>query len=220
MKDKSKVYIVASFLLGIVIGGVFTFITFSDSESYEAEIERIVEEKIITEKVVDTVVVRKPIYIDSSKIASIADSLVNGTDTLSVLLTEDLDSSQLDPSNETTDSGFDEEEEEELVIISDRLITKKSLTVTWNGSLEAVSEEEKLGRSVDRFSEVMTVEFWESPLELTGYELSKNRLKLFGFNPKENVELKYSSEGEYLHVFIGELSFHLEKTTRFKTLNF
>jgi len=39
------------------------------------------------------------------------------------------------------------------------------------------------------------VEFWSSPINLTGYQLSKKKLVLFGFYEYKNVKLRYLSDG-------------------------
>jgi len=203
-----------AFLIGALLGGAGVYVLFLPETAESSDKEIVVEEKIITKNIVDTVVVQKPVYLDTNKVNLSDSTLLNKLDSVSIMDSVIVDSlSVLDPTSDTM-----EEEEEDLIIISDRLIAKRIVVAeTVNNDKEAA---EKLGLSADRFSDELVVEFWESPLELTGYELSKNRLKLFGFNPNEPISISYSNQEEFLDVIIGKLEFSLVKTTRFKTLNF
>jgi len=62
------------------------------------------------------------------------------------------------------------------------------------------------------------VEFWKSPLNITGYELTRNRLKLFGFNPNESISLQLDKNEEQILLNTESLSVVLKKTNQFKTL--
>jgi hypothetical protein len=203
-----------AFVIGALLGGLGVYAFFLPETSEEKDKEIVVEEKIITKNVVDTVVVQKPIYLDTNKVDLSDSTALKPMDSTIIMDSVLLDSVNT-PDKEFVDAA---EEDEDIIIISDRLIAKRKVSVDkLNGEEEAA---EKLGLSTDRFSDELVVEFWESPLELTGYELSKNRLKLFGFNPNESIKISYTKQEEFLDVVIGKLEFSLVKTTRFKTLNF
>jgi len=109
------------------------------------------------------------------------------------------------------------DDEKEEVIIMEELISQRSvlLGLLPNDSTD-VSELLKLKSSA--FAKDIMVEFWKSPLNITGYELTRNRLKLFGFNPNESISLQLDKNEEQILLNTESLSVVLKKTNQFKTL--
>lgn len=106
---------------------------------------------------------------------------------------------------------------EVVELVEDELI-RKSLVTVHKIETDTISVEKLLDVHTPYFGDEITVEFWESPLQLVGYELSRNQLKLFGFNPYDSIQVFNISNAPSLKVVIGDFELQLERTTRFKTL--
>jgi|GEM_PF-1872229 len=208
---KSGVLYFFLLVIGIMIGvgGMYLFnrdnpsdASFSDDQT--AAIDKLEIEKNKTKKKVP------------KKITQPTSSVETKEDTLVVL-----DSLELDTLIIRDTLSYLEGEEEYLDIVSERLIAKRSITiqVIQPDSLDA---SEMLNLKADSYSKSVVVEFWESPLDLIGYELNRSRLKLFGFNSEEMVELKRDYNSEKLKVLIGNSAnsvvLLLEKSPKFKSL--
>jgi hypothetical protein len=70
---------------------------------------------------------------------------------------------------------------------------------------------------VPSFSELIQIEYWNSPLQLTGYELSKNKLKLFGFDPSQQLVLSERND-KGLDVYFDDELHIFYKTNKFTAL--
>lgn len=68
------------------------------------------------------------------------------------------------------------------------------------------------------FSNKILVEFWNSPLNLIGYQLSRNKLKLYGFNPNETITLAYGKKEDELILQTQSVKVNLIKTNQFQSL--
>ncbi len=224
---KQKIIIGLAFLIGLSLGSLLTWISVSKNDSPQL-VETKIEEKIITKKVTDTVVVQKIVPTTISKKES-NDSIDYGaskdtsnSQSNSLLGDKKIEidtnlilNSEAIPNIDTTK----DENDEEIVIISERLVNRRTVKVTFTTS-ETEEPEDKIAPQAERFSENMVVEFWDSPLELTGYELSKNKLKLYGFNPNDIIRLSHDSNYEHLVLRSGQVELNLVKTNRFQSLNF
>lgn len=113
------------------------------------------------------------------------------------------------------------EEEEYFEMVSERLIAKRvvEVKIIQPDSLDA---SDLLNLTSDSYSKSLTIEFWESPLDLIGYELNRSRLKLFGFNAEEKVQVKRTYDSEKLNVQFGIINnsavLILEKSPKFKSI--
>jgi len=124
--------------------------------------------------------------------------------------------------SEEADNDFSEfiSEEDTMMydIISDELLSQRTVILTLP-PIDSTDVEDLLDLKSYAFSQKMTIEFWKSPLNLTGYELSRNKLKLFGFNPTESLHLSLSQNGESLFLNTETMSILLIKSDNFQTLN-
>src|SRR5690554_535718 len=204
------------YLTILIIGGILGFlasniINTAPSQSIETQIVKKVEEKVI----IDTVIVKKksPVVVleDTTK----AVELVSYEDSL---YAEVYDETQ----SEEADNDFSEfiSEEDTIMydIISDELLSQRTVILTLP-PIDSTDVEDLLDLKSYAFSQKMTIEFWKSPLNLTGYELSRNKLKLFGFNPTESLHLSLSQNGESLFLNTETMSILLIKSDNFQTLN-
>ena len=150
--------------------------------------------------------------IDSSDIDSTEFTITD--DSLGALLNADtliIDNEIISP----------EEDEEYFEIVSERLIAKRvvEVKIIQPDSLDA---SDLLNLKADSYSKSLAIEFWESPLDLIGYELNRSRLKLFGFNAEELVQIERAYDSEKLTVQIGtgnnSLVLILEKSPKFKSI--
>lgn len=185
--------------LGILIG---FFIFDSKEKDVITEVKTVYKDRVKTRTVRDTLVITSE--VTDTIIAS--DSL---TETDSIYVGNDSDSSIYTPSDE---------EVYDIDIITEKLVSKRNipLTVIENDSID---QSELLNLNSKSFNNSIIVEFWESPLELTGYELSRNKLKLFGFNPNESISLHLQNNKEGLLMKTETIKLYLSKTQKFKSLN-
>ena len=188
-------------LVGVGIGYGLNF-SLNNNDNAQQTPEKIYVEKIKKRVIIDTIKVKKfiniPVAMDSVFISDtiyLSDSLIIN--------------------EKENDLLVDDEKEE--VIIMDELISQRSvlLGLLPNDSTD-VSELLKLKSSA--FAKDIMVEFWKSPLNITGYELTRNRLKLFGFNPNESISLQLDKNEEQILLNTESLSVVLKKTNQFKTL--
>lgn len=112
-------------------------------------------------------------------------------------------------------------DDEYFEIVSERLIAHRNVPIQLVKP-DSLDASEILNLKADSYSKNIIVEFWESPLDLIGYELNRSRLKLFGFNADEAILIKRNYDSEKLIVQIGpssnSLIFSLEKSPKFKSI--
>ncbi|MDX1653227.1 MAG: hypothetical protein R3277_12085 [Brumimicrobium sp.] len=197
---KNALIYLFTFILGAV--SCFLVLRFTSLIEITPKVKTVVREKIRTKTVRDTVVLTKP----STKKYNPSDTL---TFEDSLLIAQSLDTLFDPPADEII---VDED------IITERMVSKRNITVIKEvpDSLDAT---ELLNINANSFSNSITVEFWESPLELTGYELTRNKLKLFGFNPNESITLRLAEDKDYLILKTETLNLILTKSKKFKSLN-
>lgn len=211
---RSTLLNISLLITGIVLGG-FIMWFFNNVEKENVTTESTKTTKLVKTAKTDTVIVKKKVYIPSEK----------ETDTLTASQSK-IDSTDLSNASDSieiiedpiysidSDTNFTDDD---VVIIKERLIASALIEVNLQES-DSLTVEEAFDLQQVNFAEHLVVEFWESPLELTGYELTRNKIKLFGFDPSENVILSHSVDTDILEVQIGSLSLRLQKTSRFKTL--
>ncbi len=95
--------------------------------------------------------------------------------------------------------------EEEVRLKRDRLLGTIGFTLPTLESSRAGSESTRtldslLGGRHQPFRSIL-VEFWESPLNFTGYKMSKNSLILYGLDQVESVSLQVHEETVYLKYY-------------------
>ena len=189
-------------LVSITIGWLFGFYL---SNSEPVKPETVYQEKFTTKIVRDTVKVKQLVFVDrhvsdtTENQDTITQSLIDSRDSLGF---EDEDSLEFDDTGE---------------IITDQLITSKRVHIDWvvNDSLDI---SELLNKKASSFNETIIVEYWQSPLNLTGYLLNRNKLKLFGFNPDEPITLQVIDEKNELILKSSTFLLRLSKTSNFKSL--
>ena len=189
-------------LVSITIGWLFGFYL---SNSEPVKPETVYQEKFTTKIVRDTVKIKQLVFVDrhvsdtTENQDTITQSLIDSRDSLGF---EDEDSLQFDDTGE---------------IITDQLITSKRVHIDWvvNDSLDI---SELLNKKASSFNETIIVEYWQSPLNLTGYLLNRNKLKLFGFNPDEPITLQVIDEKNELILKSSTFLLRLSKSSNFKSL--
>jgi hypothetical protein len=153
-------------------------------------------DQMIQEVVRDTIYQEKKIYITpprDSLLASFEESITDTLqkDTLQVIGDDDID--------------------QERLIAQQMVIIKKQ-------AIDSTDVSKMFDLQSESFADKITIEFWESPLNITGYELTRNKLKLFGFNPNETVSLYLGKQENRLHLKSETMQLVLTKTKQFKTL--
>lgn len=195
-----------SILIGIVLGLSLGFFIFKNSTEASVEPETIVVEKVKTKVVKETVEVFK-------KAPS------NTTDSLSSTLADSTLANSMDSIKTYEFMSFEEDMNDTLeeVILTEKLMAQRNVTLI-RQKTDSTEVGELLGLKGNAFSDVINVEFWDSPLNLTGYSLTRGTLRLFGFNPDEHFQLLEGGEKNQLIYDSETLSIVLPKTNQFKTL--
>ena len=108
----------------------------------------------------------------------------------------------------------------EDTLLSDEVLTE-SILATKNLKVGPPEEVDSTAILLDVFSPVystnMQVEFWHSPLQLTGYELSKSKLKLFGFDPDQQIAI-FERKDKGLAVYLDNELHVFYKSDKFTAL--
>jgi hypothetical protein len=194
---------VITYILLIGLGILVGFVIFRSSENEViTEVKTVYKDRVKTKTVQDTIVITKQV-IDT------VTSTVSLTEMDSLYVDNGSDSSIYPPSDEEVFDGD---------IITEKLMSKRNIELTLVEN-DSIDESELLNISSKSFNNSIIVEFWESPLELTGYELSRNKLKLFGFNPNESISLHFDNNKEELLIQTETIKLYLSKTQKFKSLN-
>lgn len=177
----------------------------------EAKVETVVKEKEVVEMMLDTVVVKEKVYIEKTEIVDAAEDVDS-------LLIVDVDTTLLlEDTAVVTSEEKEQEQVEEDIIISDRLVGKKQVAISVIQN-DSTNVEDILELGTNAFAKDILMEFWESPLELIGYELNRSRLKLYGFNPYESYSLQVPESNNQLVLVHKGNVYYLTKTDRFKRL--
>ncbi len=125
-----------------------------------------------------------------------------------VTTAEDTSSYLIDTLNEQDTISIDD-------VLTESIILTKTIKV--NPLKEIDSTAYLLNVYVPSFSELIQIEYWNSPLQLTGYELSKNKLKLFGFDPSQQLVLSERND-KGLDVYFDDELHIFYKTNKFTAL--
>lgn len=189
---RPKYFYIILVLTGLLMGIGLGYIFFYNSASHK-------EQKIFIERI------QKEIIKDTIKVNHIIKVPIVDTSS-----TKHNDSILTKIENNPKDSL-------EEVIIREEMVAKRNIHLK---KLESDSSDvvEILNVKSKSFSNEITIEFWESPLNLTGYILSRNKLKLFGFNPNEHISLQESKDEDQLFFNSESMSLTLHKSDRFQAL--
>lgn len=196
--------------VGALLGAV-GMLTVNDLQSND------VEEVVTQEEVIDTSrIPKKKKKAPKKHKQSDTSSLIEDSVSLGSVDTLKMDSLLI-----VDTLGLNEDNEEYFEIVSERLIGQHSIEIQVIQP-DTVDSSELLNLKADSYSKKITVEFWESPLDLIGYELNRSRLKLFGFNSEEELEIIRMYDSEKLQLMIGtganQARLILEKTPKFKSI--
>ena len=108
--------------------------------------------------------------------------------------------------------------EEDYEIVSEKLIISKQVKINAFESADSNQVVELLKLNTKEFNNIIIVEYWDSPLELTGYELSRSKLKLFGFNSFDEIELCQTLKNDEINLRIGSDNFLIQKRNKFSSI--
>ena len=195
MKKNYLIYLII-FSLGIIIGAVLNNVW---QDSNIPILNKVPKEPTKVIRITDTVFVKpkaQPIEKQEVVEESDLDTLVQVIDSVDVQ----------EPLIDSVD----------VEIIRERMVAKVHLSVLLLEQ-DSIAPGDVFNNTTPPFQKKITVEYWESPLNLTGYQLSKSRLKLFGFNPKEKIQL-IEGQNAVLILQMSESQVTLQKTEQFKSL--
>jgi hypothetical protein len=191
-------------ILVFIVGGGIGYFIGKESTVREKEKAEKFKPAVITEVVYDTIVkkeqVEVPIYIETSdSLTEIEDSLMDAeiADSLSGINTKDTLS-----------------EDQNIVIRRERLIKSMQIPITF--LTEEVQKDtiikDLLGIHENKVTR-MRVEFWESPLNFTGYKMSKNKLLLYGLSDQFTYQI-YKKNKIY-YIGYEDILYQLKETQEF-----
>jgi hypothetical protein len=107
--------------------------------------------------------------------------------------------------------------EENIKINSDKKIDIKQLKIIQLSPQHTSKSDSLINKMINVkpiYIKEIIVEFWESPLNYSGYKMSKSKLIVYGLNPHFNYELYYKN-GKYFLNF-EQVYYQLEETLTFK----
>ncbi len=109
----------------------------------------------------------------------------------------------------------------EYIVLRDKLLHTVRVKILNNNKSSSTASDKLIDKmSTDQgFSDHITVEFWESPIDYQGYRLNKTKLILFGINPNESFMLSLNANGT-LFMQTGDYATTLEMTDRYRTFTF
>lgn len=203
-------------VIGGIIGLLAGFFIFNQEKKAISDSKEKVQTKVVTKKIKDTVYIEKERIVEVNRFN---DSVPN-EDTLNLTVQEDTLS--IGKMQDTTIlASEDNEPDEDLQVFTDQLLKKVNIELEKiELDKDSLNTEQLFGLVTEKFNSSIAVEFWSSPLDLTGYELTRNKLKLYGFNPEEPVSLIYKEGEDFINLKINDINLKLAKTDRFKTLYF
>lgn|GEM_PF-2646220 len=189
MKTKLGIYIL--FLtLGILLGAAAVLVL------YPTSIEK-----------VEVPVYKEIIKIKKDTVMFKTKRTIKNVDNV-VTTAEDTSTYLIDTLNEQDTISIDD-------VLTESIISTKIIKI--NPLKEIDSTAYLLNVYVPSFSELIQIEYWNSPLQLTGYELSKNKLKLFGFDPSQQLVLSERND-KGLDVYFDDELHIFYKTNKFTAL--
>ncbi|SFT34756.1 hypothetical protein SAMN05216474_0020 [Lishizhenia tianjinensis] len=201
--EKKYIQFLIVFLLGSGIGALVIYLA-TGSVNQEEETQKLVKTVYKPKVVRDTVYLSKKEKSSSQDEDETYPEVLEERDTLDTVI----DSLVLwEDTNNVSDD----------LIVSEQMSSSVKVKLRKFQESDSVDVEDIFNVKSEHYASEMTVQFWTSPLQLTGYELSRNTLKLFGFDPRQAVLLQ-AKEGNRLQLVIDTMSFELRKTDKFISL--
>jgi len=189
----------------ILIGGIgigYTFNLIYNTPEIINQTETVIVEKIKKQIIRDTIRIKKPVQTNFIPDTSLTDDTYDYYDSLSI---------------EDEEIGYQASLDTDEIIIKEELISQRTVPLK-SLPYDSTDVSNLLEMKGNAFNKDIIVEFWQSPLNITGYELSRNKLKLFGFNPNESISLQLGNDEDEIFLNTESMSLLLQKTKQFKTL--
>ncbi|WP_027421324.1 hypothetical protein [Crocinitomix catalasitica] len=187
-----------------LIGGLIGFFVGKNSTVIIEKRNKITEAQVITEVVYDTIIKKEVIEVPVPVI--IVDSL--SLDTIPI---ESVDTTEVTDQIEIKDTS---EIDSDIVIRRERMIKSKKYQIIF--LTEEIKKDtalkEMLGIKESKITELI-VEFWESPLNFSGYKLSKNKLILYGLSDQFKYQI-YKRNKVY-YIGFEDILYGLKETQEF-----
>ena len=187
-----------------LIGGLIGFFVGKNSTVIIEKRNKITEAQVITEVVYDTIIKKEVIEVPVPVI--IVDSL--SLDTTPI---ESVDTTEVTDQIEIKDTS---EIDSDIVIRRERIIKSKKYQIIF--LTEEIKKDtalkEMLGIKESKITELI-VEFWESPLNFSGYKLSKNKLILYGLSDQFKYQI-YKRNKVY-YIGFEDILYGLKETQEF-----
>ncbi len=107
--------------------------------------------------------------------------------------------------------------DETININSDKKITSKIISINYLTPTNTSTSDSLINKLINVNPvkpQQIIIEFWESPLNYTGYKMSKSKLIVYGLNPHFDYQL-YAKNDQYFLNF-EQIYYQLQETTNFK----
>ncbi|NOQ75877.1 MAG: hypothetical protein GQ574_27980 [Crocinitomix sp.] len=169
-------------------GGVTGYFVGANQSYNEVEIPSN-ETELITEFIYDTIIEQERIEVPVYR--NPADTVNEEVDTLNATLLLDTLKNNILPRDTTSDEGLNIKRDEQVA-------TKRIPIIYLKSSIEKDSIIKDLLGIKENLPTEMVAQFWSSPLNFSGYKLSKNSLILYGLSEQYDYTVYHKDETYYL----------------------
>ncbi|MGM0611950.1 MAG: hypothetical protein ACQESM_00415 [Bacteroidota bacterium] len=162
--------------------------------------------------------------IPEQKTDSIETASSQATDTLN----EPQDTSKKSLNKDTTQylkDSLSQNQNNDIVIMEDQLIDKQTVAINFSQT----GDNQKTSKNLDSLLiddqtkdskelDSITIEYWKSPINYKGYRRIYNRLIIFGFTPKDSIEIFWRKKQLFMQ--LRDKIFPLDETNNFRSIWF
>lgn len=192
-------------VVGVAIGYLFGVNSVSEKVLDESDTTSSIATQLIYDTVVTKKIIEVPVTIESN-IDTLTDTILVDS-LLTELVLDSLEETFLEkPSDTVTDDG--------VKINTDKKIASTKVNIIY---LEKSVLEDSLIKTALNITEVKSgkiiIEFWESPINYSGYKLSKSKLIVYGLSPQFEYKL-YKRETLY-YLNFQSIYYELIETNQF-----
>lgn len=191
--------------VGLTIGYIIGVTSTSKSESNNSTTTDSIKTKLIHDTIVTKEIVTIPV-VSTEELPSVDSTLI---DTLisSEIILDTLTQTFLEkPTDTITDDG--------IKINTDKRIASTKVSIIY---LNTNTDKDSLIKEALNINTVQNtriiIEFWESPINYSGYKLSKSKLIVYGLSPQFEYEIY--NKGEFYYLNFQSIFYQMIETNQF-----
>lgn len=197
--------------VGVLVGAVLTYVSFEGKKS-----DKSINEDNLVNKISNNVLG----FLSNKEKKAKRDSAEKGESLLrDVTFIQDKSSEDDEDAEEKTVYKIDSTEET-IEVKKDELIKVITLDIE-KKTIDNINKTDSIlnnlaGVQNKKLVTKMLVEFWQSPINYKGYQMTKNKLVVFGLNPDEAKKMLIQNDKTYL--IYSDWAYKLDFNTDFKSL--